>query len=187
MDPIRLARVTNGCVVKKILVHHRYQILRGVGISRKKIWKANMHGKIKQFLWKACSNALPTLKNLKKRRVVNDDTCFQCSSKAESSLHALWECEVYRQVWDTDFSWINRQIVANGTVENLVEVVLEKPHQLEVFAVTAWFLWMWRNKLRVKEDIITLNRVVFERISTYGICFWWYFLSSDQDINWFLV
>lgn len=36
MDPIRLARVTNGCVVKKILVHHRYQILRGVGISRKK-------------------------------------------------------------------------------------------------------------------------------------------------------
>ena len=108
-------------------------------------------------------------------------------SKAESSLHALWECEVYHKVWDVDFSWINRQIVANGTVENLVEVVLEKPHQLEVFAVTAWFLWMWRNKLRVKEDIITLNRVVFERVSIYGVRFLWYFLSLDQNTNWFLV
>ena len=128
----------------------------------KKIWKATVPGKIKQFLWKACSNALPTLENLKKRRVVNDDTCFQCSLKAESSLHALWECEVFRQVWDTDFSWINRQIMATGSFENLLEVVYEKPHQLEVFAVMAWFLWMRRNKLRVKEDVIPLNQVVLE-------------------------
>lgn len=77
-------------------------------------------------------------------------------------LSVLWECEGLRQVWDADFSWINRQYVANGTFENLVEIVSEKPHQLELFAVIAWFLWSWGNKLRAKEDSIPLNRVVFD-------------------------
>ena len=81
---------------------------------------------------------------------------------AKSTLHALWECEVFRQVWDADFSWINRQLVAYGTFENLLELVSEKPYQLEVFAVTAWFLWLRHNKLRVKEDVIPLKRMVFE-------------------------
>ncbi|KAL0013108.1 hypothetical protein SO802_000177 [Lithocarpus litseifolius] len=82
--------------------------------------------------------------------------------QAESSLHALWDCEVYRQVWDVDFSWINRQFVDIGSVKNLVEVVQEKSNQLEEFAVTAWVLWMRRNKHRLKEDVIPLNRVVNE-------------------------
>ena len=66
------------------------------------------------------------------------------------------------QVLDVDFNWINRHHASNGTFENLVEIVLEKPHLLELFAVITWFLWSRRNKLRLKEEIIPLNRVVFE-------------------------
>lgn len=128
----------------------------------KKVWKANVPGKVKQFLWKACTNALPKMENLKKRRILDDDTCHQCSSKAESCLQALWDCEGLRQVWDVDFNWINRHHASNGTFENLVEIVLEKPHLLELFVVLSWFLWSRRNKLRLKEEIIPLNRVVLE-------------------------
>ncbi|KAL0016359.1 hypothetical protein SO802_003428 [Lithocarpus litseifolius] len=102
------------------------------------------------------------MENLKKKRIIDDDTCHQCSSKVESCLYALWDCEGLRQVWDVDFNWINRHHASNGTFENLVEIVLEKPHLLELFAVIAWFLWLRQNKLRLKEEIIPLNRVVFE-------------------------
>ena len=118
-----------------------FQILRGPEVSGKKLWKANVPGKVKQFLWKACTNALPKMENLKKRRILDDDTCHQCSSKAESGLQALWDCEGLRQVWDVDFNWINRHHASNGTFENLVEIVLEKPHLLELFVVLSWFLW----------------------------------------------
>lgn len=139
-----------------------FQILRGPEVSGKKLWKANVPGKVKQFLWKACTNALPKMENLKKRRILDDDTCHQCSSKAESGLQALWDCEGLRQLWDVDFNWINRHHASNGTFENLVEIVLEKLHLLELFVVLSWFLWSRRNKLRLKEEIIPLNRVVFE-------------------------
>jgi len=43
-----------------------------------------------------------------------------------------------------------------------VELILEKPYQLELFVTIAWFLWSRRNKLRPKEEALLLNRVVFE-------------------------
>ena len=33
------------------------------------IWKLQVLGKLKHFLWKACTNSLPTIINLMKRRV----------------------------------------------------------------------------------------------------------------------
>ena len=121
-----------------------------------------MLGKIKHFLWKACSNALPTKENLLKRRITTEDTCHQCSSHSKSVLHALWDCASLHQVWDVDFHWIDRNKASMGTFKNLVELIFKKPSMFELLAVTAWFLWSQRNKLRLNIDALPLNRVVVE-------------------------
>lgn len=68
------------------------------GFEEKKNWKSHMPGKIKHFMWKACSNALPMRENLMKRRFTTKDTCHQCSSHSKLILHALWDCASLRQV-----------------------------------------------------------------------------------------
>lgn len=89
-------------------------------------------------------------------------TCQQCKAQFESVLHALWTCPSLRQVWDVDFGWVDRQKTSMGSFQNLVELIMQEPLKLELFTTTAWFLWSRRNKLRLNEDALPLNRVVSE-------------------------
>lgn len=59
----------------------------------KRIWRMSVPNKIKIFLWRACSKALPTRSNLLKRKVVNDSICQLCGSGHENTMHALWSCQ----------------------------------------------------------------------------------------------
>lgn len=77
-------------------------------------------------------------------------------------MHALWDCESLHQIWSVDFHWIDRHRASAGSVKNLVELIIAKPNKLELFATTAWFLWSRRNKLRLNNEVLPLNRVVTE-------------------------
>ena len=67
-----------------------------------------------------------------------------------------------QQVWEADFRWVDRQKAAVGSFQNPVELILDKPQQMELFTTIAWHLWTRRNKLRLNEDAIPLNRIVLE-------------------------
>lgn len=62
------------------------------------VWKIILQLKVsnptKSFLWRACSNILPTRVNLCKRGVVENDLCTMCGREPESVAHALWSCPV---------------------------------------------------------------------------------------------
>ncbi|XP_075636956.1 uncharacterized protein LOC142609254 [Castanea sativa] len=128
----------------------------------KQVWRADVPGKIKHFTWKACSNALPTRENLMQRKIIAKSSCQQCKSQSKSVFHALWDCASIQQVWESDFGWVDRQKTSTGSFQNLVELITQKPCQLELFITIAWFLWSRRNKLRLKEEALPQNRVVFE-------------------------
>nr|POF09816.1 hypothetical protein CFP56_67424 [Quercus suber] len=55
----------------------------------KSIWRIKVPGKIKHFIWKACSNSLPTKENLLRRRVLQDSVCHLCDRELEDVFHAL--------------------------------------------------------------------------------------------------
>ena len=40
-----------------------------------KIWKLGVLGKVKHFLWRACTNSLPTKLNLVKQKIMNEAVC----------------------------------------------------------------------------------------------------------------
>ena len=59
----------------------------------RRLWKMRVPNKIKMFLWRACTDALPTRCNLVRRKVLDDPTCSMCGTGAENTMHALWECK----------------------------------------------------------------------------------------------
>ena len=53
------------------------------------LWKLNIPNKVKIFLWRACTDSIPTMLNLCKRKIVPSSACNHCHVGEESVLHAL--------------------------------------------------------------------------------------------------
>ncbi|KAK4428544.1 hypothetical protein Salat_1154200 [Sesamum alatum] len=51
------------------------------------------------LLWKVCSEALPTLASLRRRRSDIDSECTGCGVETETIRHVLIECHFARQFW----------------------------------------------------------------------------------------
>jgi len=56
------------------------------------IWKLNIPNKMRFFCWRTCSEALPTLQNLYRCKVIGSPVCSTCGQHEETTLHALWDC-----------------------------------------------------------------------------------------------
>lgn len=52
----------------------------GVAGLWSRIWKLKVPGKIKHFLWRACSNYFPTKVNLMKRKILAELLCHLCGN-----------------------------------------------------------------------------------------------------------
>lgn len=68
------------------------------------LWRLKVPNKIKTFAWRACTDSLPTMENLVKRRVVQMPICSNCNKEPETVSHALWGCEKIRPAWGTLFT-----------------------------------------------------------------------------------
>ena len=57
-----------------------------------RLWKMNFPNKVKTFMWRACSDSLPTLKKLVQKTITSSPLCASCLQAPEDVLHALWGC-----------------------------------------------------------------------------------------------
>lgn len=118
----------------------------------KGIWHLKIPNKVKVFLWRACSRALPTKINLQRRKVVENSGCEQCGCMAEDKFHAIWDYVNVREGWAPPFAEVRRKCQYIGSVSDLVSIIKAEGKNLEEFAMTAWLIWLWRNKLRTKKS-----------------------------------
>jgi hypothetical protein len=65
----------------------------------KDIWHLKITNSTKTFLWRACSDILPSKAKLARKGVVDKDTCDLCGREAETAVHALWSCPSAQDVW----------------------------------------------------------------------------------------
>ena len=65
----------------------------------KVIWQLQVPPKVKNFIWQACCNALPTKQALMRRKIVADPICERCKLDVEETEHALWSCPKLDVVW----------------------------------------------------------------------------------------
>ena len=107
-----------------------------------------MPPKVRMFLWRACSNILPTRENLNRRRVQVDPMCGMCCQKPESVGHLLWECPLARNVWALCSGRIQKCPNTEGDFFMLLQRMVSKleEHDVEKWAVIAWAIWNARNK-----------------------------------------
>ena len=112
--------------------------------------------KVKVFFWRACSDALPTKVNLKKkkRKVLDNSVCELCGCREESTLHAIWDCEQVRMIWLPSFTdvWTKPQSI--DSLCYLVGIIMAERKNLEEFAMTAWLIWVQRKKMRTNEPAL---------------------------------
>ena len=64
-----------------------------------RIWRMNVPPKVRNFVWRACNDILPTCANLYRKKIQMDPLCAICGQTDETFGHALWECPMARNVW----------------------------------------------------------------------------------------
>ena len=65
----------------------------------KEMWQMKAPPKVKNFIWWACCNALPTKQALMRRKIIANPICERCKTVVKDTEHALWSCSELDVVW----------------------------------------------------------------------------------------
>ena len=104
--------------------------------------------KIKNFVWWACKDSIPTKINLRRRSIAVSPLCDRCTIEEENCLHALWSCRELDQVWSDSSGWGHWSTSDYVDFRELLSWILENHSQPELFAMTVWTIWNQRNQIR---------------------------------------
>ena len=115
------------------------------------VWSIETSPKIRHFLWRCLSNALPVADNMVHRHIAKDKRCSRCGEEAETVNHLLFLCPYARLVW----AMANVHIPPAGRwsdsfFSNLYWVLnLKKEYPKEEIEedLIPWLLWrLWKNR-----------------------------------------
>ncbi|KAK0589487.1 hypothetical protein LWI29_014986 [Acer saccharum] len=114
-----------------------------------RLWKMKIPQKVKIFIWKGCFDWIPTFYNLRRQRVQVWDICPWCNKRNETTVHALWECKVFKQARS---DWLPNTVTLRVKYQSLFDLMLDcsfsmSDEELEFFCVVIWRVWYLRNSL----------------------------------------
>ena len=106
----------------------------------KHIWTINVPPKVRNFMWWACSNILPTRDNLQRRRVAVDPQCEFYKQQPEKICHVFWECPFAHNTWALVRGRLQKCPNKASDFFLLLRGLQERLDHgdVEVWAVTAW-------------------------------------------------
>ena len=125
----------------------------------KLVWSLSVPNKVNNFLWRVCKEALLVKRNLRRRKIIEEDTCDHCKSSAESEFHALWECSTLTSVWNSvpELRLHHDQNV--HTVSELIKLIHDERKDVNLLAMILWIVWYRRNKLKTTNEDYPVNQV----------------------------
>ena len=125
----------------------------------KKIWALACPNKVKNLVWRACCNSLPSKSNLLRRTVITDQTCDRCRCAAEDMIYAVWNCKNLDCVWEKDNTWNFRNQNSFSNFSELMAWVFEHQRKPALFAFTVWTIWTQRNQVCSQQPCCSLNHL----------------------------
>ncbi|KAH9722904.1 putative reverse transcriptase/RNA-dependent DNA polymerase [Citrus sinensis] len=108
--------------------------------------------KIKNFMWRAAQNLLPTANNLWRKNVVGNPACQRCHCKSENVTHVLMECKAARKVWKlTDF-YEDMKLLSQHDILSMLQELASRRMKKEIEQILAisWAIWYARNRFVIE-------------------------------------
>ena len=116
--------------------------------------------KVKNFLWRACKEALLVKTNLVRRKVLTEDICCHCNLKAKDGFHALWDYANLLAIWEANTLWLFCKSKKFANFYELACFVLENGRNPELFAILVWTIWSRHNQLQTSSKPYPLAQVL---------------------------
>ena len=69
------------------------------------LWGMEVPSKVKNFVWRVCKEALPTRRNLFRKKITTFALCENCRVNDEDCAHATFYCPNLQVVWSSDPQW----------------------------------------------------------------------------------
>ncbi|KAK6152513.1 hypothetical protein DH2020_015148 [Rehmannia glutinosa] len=130
----------------------------------RRMWELRLLPRIKHFLWRACTDTLPTKSNLIRRGILMDTICHLCGEDIETLSHLFTQCETIKRIWYLSPLRMDLQNNAFGSFRNLFWSLLST-HPIEfveLFAFLAWSIWSARNKLYMDQVAFQSQLVIID-------------------------
>ena len=151
----------------QLLAQHDKNLLPNTSSGRgsshlwKSIWDLKVPHKVRHLIWRAANEALPTLHNLFRRKVVKSAICPMCKADGEDLIHALWSCRRLLVIWETHAELLKITSQKFRCFADLWVVFLLKKGVLEVelVAVIFWLVWNRRNAERTGDAALEYHMI----------------------------
>ncbi|KAG2287406.1 hypothetical protein Bca52824_047010 [Brassica carinata] len=164
--------------------HSEVLALPSLNPIKERIWKIPSVPKIRIFLWKVLSEAIPVADLILKRGMKVDERCQLCGLEGETIQHVLFQCAVARQVWALSgipqpmFEMQEGHMFSNiNYLMNLKAQSWGSMEEKRAWPWVLWFLWKSRNDFIFNgERWMPMEIVVKEKNEADG-----WFLAQEVD------
>ncbi|XP_010462630.1 PREDICTED: uncharacterized protein LOC104743220 [Camelina sativa] len=135
------------------------------------LWKLHTSPKVKNFLWKAMSDALPVGEQLARRGLNAEVTCRSCG-ETESVSHLLLHCRRAKEVW-LKAPILHLEISSTTTIEDFLSLAKHKCNlppsgvsKGELYPWIRWQLSLARNSLVFEDKEIPVSDILIRAIKS---------------------
>uniref|UniRef100_A0A7N2MHA8 Reverse transcriptase zinc-binding domain-containing protein n=1 Tax=Quercus lobata TaxID=97700 RepID=A0A7N2MHA8_QUELO len=120
----------------------------------KTFWSLNTPPKVRNFLWRASSDILPTRVNLLRRKIQVDPRCTLCGQHDETTTHILWDCPYAQNVWALVRGKLQKSRSGVLSFYELAQMMMTRltTSELETWAMVSWSIWNARNKFHFEQN-----------------------------------
>ena len=130
---------------KDILNHDVVVVQHRVPGNWNCIWSLKLPPNVKNFLWRAYRNCLPTRIRLQAKGVQCTDGCAVCDKFGEDNTHLFFMCNKNMLCWQHIGLWcpLMTAFDTNASFPTNVFAILQPldQQQKQVFSVTLWSIW----------------------------------------------
>ncbi|KAL0458285.1 UNVERIFIED_CONTAM: LOB domain-containing protein 29 [Sesamum latifolium] len=140
------------------------------------LWQAKIPSKVKVFIWRICTDALPTAANLNRRIASTSFSCPFCNDDMEDIPHMLFHCPFARQVWSlSNIGWHSLSMHTHDAFQWMMSLLSNlMTDDLYRALIICWCIWWSRNSKLMKEKFLSPDQI---------ICFAAKYLESFSNQN----
>ncbi|XP_012844873.1 PREDICTED: uncharacterized protein LOC105964912 [Erythranthe guttata] len=138
-------------------------------IHWKLVWNLPIPPKIRIFIWRACSNILPTRAELYRRKIVADPLCRRCGYVPETFLHIIKCFHESQEIWRSPVFCNGNPPLSTWVWMTQLQQSLE-PNTFHLAIIIMWKLWDNWNKVMHGEEGSPTSEVIswcFNYLNTY--------------------